>query len=58
MIIDFSADIDECLSGLNNCSENSNCTNSVGSYQCHCLQGYQDEGLGYVCTGTYMYVHT
>ena len=36
---------------MNNCSINSACTNTIGSYQCSCLDGYLDEGLGYVCTG-------
>ena len=45
------SDIDECSGGQNNCSEKSVCTNTIGSYQCSCLSGYYDEGLGYVCTG-------
>ena len=44
------SDIDEC-STTNNCSVNSVCTNTIGSYQCSCVNGYLDEGLGYVCTG-------
>ena len=44
-------DIDECVDGSNTCSVNSTCTNTVGSYQCSCFPGYQDEGMGYVCTG-------
>ena len=44
-------DIDEC-EGDNNCSVNSNCTNTVGSYYCTCFTGYDDEeGNGYVCNG-------
>ena len=44
-------DIDECSEGVNQCSENSTCTNTIGSYQCFCFSGYRDEGMGYVCTG-------
>ena len=47
----FGLDIDECSEGVSNCSENSNCTNTIGSYQCSCFSGYQDEGMGYVCAG-------
>ena len=46
-------DIDECTQGLNNCSLNSTCSNTVGSYQCFCFTGYEDEGMGYVCKGKY-----
>ena len=44
-------DINECVDGTNNCSENSTCTNTVGSYNCSCFTGYQDEGSGYICNG-------
>ena len=44
-------DIDECVDGFNNCSVNSTCTNTLGSYQCSCFPGYEDEGMGYVCNG-------
>ena len=50
MIMTFYLDVDECF-GENNCSVNSTCTNFVGSYQCMCFSGYQDEGMGYVCSG-------
>ena len=45
------ADVDECSDGLNNCSINSTCTNTFGSYQCSCFTGYEDQGMGYECTG-------
>ena len=47
----ISADINECSEEQDNCSVNSNCTNTIGSYECTCHTGYLDEGLGYVCTG-------
>ena len=47
-------DIDECSSDQNNCSVNSTCTDTIGSYQCSCFSGYQDEGMGYVCIGMLM----
>ena len=46
-------DIDECFQVQNNCSVNSTCRNTVGSYQCFCFPGYHDEGMGYVCTGEF-----
>ena len=55
----FHADIDECEpSGLsseyihlaNICHEDANCTNTKGSYQCDCGEGYY--GSGRECKGT------
>ena len=48
-------DINECA-GVNNCSDDSNCTNTLGSYQCSCHDGYLDEGNGYTCTGMLLFV--
>lgn len=45
------ADIDECASPeLNECGENSICTNTEGSYVCRCVRGYTGDGKS--CTGT------
>ena len=35
---------------------NSNCTNTFGNYACSCYTGYLDEGMGYVCTGMFVYI--
>ena len=44
------SDIDECNdSNLNNCSEIANCTDTVGSYECTCSEGYT--GDGFSCEG-------
>ena len=46
----FLSDIDECGdSSLNNCSENANCTDTIGSYECTCLEGYSGDGIS--CEG-------
>ena len=42
------ADINECENGDNNCSENSNCTNTEGSFTCSCNPGYTGDGVN--CT--------
>ena len=45
-------DVDECTEGVHNCStykgqENAICTNTIGGFQCSCIQGWQ--GDGYYC---------
>ena len=46
----FSTDIDECSSASGNeCDSNTNCTNTEGSYNCMCFNGYS--GNGTTCTG-------
>ena len=42
-------DIDECTQGTNGC--NHNCTNTVGSYYCTCMVGYELESDNHTCTG-------
>ena len=50
--MNYFPDIDECREGEhNNCSVNSTCANTVGSYMCTCFNGYTDGGMGYICTG-------
>ena len=41
-------DIDECDSGTDDCSENAECTNTVGRYNCSCFIGYT--GNGFTCS--------
>lgn len=46
------ADANECiLNTTNNCSNNSICTNTLGSFSCACKTGYT--GSGVQCTGSY-----
>ena len=43
------ADVDECDLGLDECSENANCSDTIGSYNCTCRTGF--DGDGFSCTG-------
>ena len=49
-------DINECeLDSLNDCDGNADCVDTIGSYNCSCISGY--EGNGFNCTGyTYFLV--
>ena len=38
--------VDECQAGLDNCHDNAFCSDTVGSFQCNCIPGYQGTGLG------------
>ena len=40
----FSADIDECETGSDNCDEKAQCTNTEGSFTCSCDSGYTGDG--------------
>ena len=40
------SDVDECEGdNLNNCHENAQCTNTVGSFTCSCNPGYTGDGV-------------
>ena len=44
-------DVDECSNvRTNECDPNAKCTNTEGSYACHCREGYKGDGNN--CTGT------
>ena len=43
------SDINECGQGTDNCHANAQCTDTVGSFQCDCLPGF--EGNGVTCNG-------
>ena len=43
------ADINECVDEVDNCSEDADCLNTIGSYDCSCVNGYEGDGI--ICTG-------
>lgn len=45
----FISDEDECASGANECDEHADCSNTRGSYECRCHQGFR--GDGFSCRG-------
>ena len=45
----FSADDDECALDTDDCDANAVCTDTDGSYECACNDGYS--GDGFTCTG-------
>ena len=45
------SDINECASNNNNCHDEASCTNSIGSFDCNCNNGYF--GNGTFCSGEY-----
>ena len=48
----FHSDIDECEQGSDGCDHNS--TNTVGSYYCTCMDGYELESDNHTCTGMHV----
>ena len=45
----FRLDIDECTANVHNCDPLAVCNNTVGSFHCTCMSGY--EGNGTTCVG-------
>ena len=46
-------DDDECKNGLHNCDINADCTNTIGSFECTCKDGFL--GDGNTCIGKYFF---
>ena len=47
-----STDNNECSLGTHTCDPNANCTDTDGSYNCTCINGF--EGDGFSCVGKYL----
>ena len=45
----WTADMNECTSGIHGCNLHATCHNTQGSYTCSCNRGYT--GNGFTCTG-------
>lgn len=45
----FLIDVEECESGENVCHANAKCSNTLGSYVCRCIRGFDGDGL--TCIG-------
>ena len=46
---DVLLDIDECSTGVHNCTQNQQCVNRPGDYECECVSGY--ELVNEICEG-------
>lgn len=49
MYLNLKSDIDECDIGRHTCHINANCSDTPGSYECHCKDGFF--GNGTICIG-------
>ena len=45
-------DIDECARDIDDCSEHAACSNTMGSFECRCNDGYNGDGVN--CDGSYI----
>ena len=45
-----STDVDECELGVHTCDSNASCTDTDGSFNCACIDGF--EGDGFNCAGS------
>ena len=51
LVIDyyFILDINECTNKTHDCDADARCNNTIGSYTCHCNEGYYGNGTN--CNG-------
>ena len=49
MVAILPSDVDECVSGIDDCDGNADCMNTESSFTCQCSSGYEGDGLN--CAG-------
>ena len=49
------ADVDECEEELDNCDVEAICQNTIGSFNCTCISGYDGDGVN--CTSKLTFFH-
>ena len=54
-VLKIISDINECAMDDDDCSANAHCTNTPGSFDCTCDQGYS--GNGVTCIGKWCEMH-
>ena len=54
LMFDLSVDVDECQTGEHNCSHN--CSNTLGSFECKCKDGYSLQGDRTTCAGMHAFM--
>ena len=54
LTLNIIVDIDECLEGTHECSDE--CENTEGGYQCHCPPGFRLQSNRHRCKGTIIYI--
>ena len=45
ILIVFLIDNDECRLGTHKCHQKAVCQDTIGSYECHCKEGYSGDGF-------------
>ena len=53
MVVVLSSDINECMRGNHTCDGNALCSDTDGSFNCTCNNGYTGSGMIGECLGGY-----
>ena len=51
-------DINECERDEDECNVNANCSNTVGSYDCTCISGFEGSGFNEDCISKFNYSYS
>ena len=52
-VVIYFLDIDECAENSDNCHNATVCTNTIGSFKCHCPAGLSGDGITCIGKRTY-----